>query len=68
MSQVTVQVRVLLIWTRVWTRVHIEYDSKRDMGTSVYDIESQVTTAHYLDGSQDDNWMTVEGKKNRLKT
>jgi hypothetical protein len=38
------------------------------MGTSVYDFESQITTARYLDEPQEDNWITVEGKKNRYKT
>ena len=36
------------------------------MGTSTNDIESPVTTAHYSKGSQEDNWITVGGKKSRI--
>ena len=45
-----------------------QYDSKRDMDTSTNYIESQVTAAHYINGSLEDNWITVEGMKNLSKT
>ena len=38
------------------------------MGTSTNDVESTITTGHYNNGSQEDNGITVDGKKNRCGT
>ena len=44
------------------------FDIESDKGTSTNDIESPITTTHDSKRSQEDNWITVGGKKIRSKT
>ena len=44
------------------------FDIESDKSTSTNDIESPITTTHNSKGSQEDNWITVGGKKVRSKT